>query len=169
MSTARADQLIEQLHLQPHPEGGYYREIYRSASTCQRGGPQPAQRATLTSIYFLLKARQTSRWHAVASDEVWVWLEGAPLLLHRFDEATRKADTMILGPLKDGIDGVAPQAIVPAGVWQAAEPTNSTDAAYSLVTCLVAPGFEFADFRFMDQVSSQVALRRHAPTLARLI
>ncbi len=110
----------------------------------------------------------------MASDEVWVWLEGAPLRLHRFDEAARQAGTDTLGPLT--LDSSAPlggsprpQAVIPAGVWQAAEPGSTEAGAYSLVTCLVAPGFEFADFRFMTEVDSQVALRRHAPTLARLI
>jgi predicted cupin superfamily sugar epimerase len=168
MHPTRATDLIAQLQLQPHPEGGWYRELYRSASTCQPGDGRlgtRAQRSTLTSIYFLLQAGQVSRWHAVASDEAWVWLEGAPLHLHRFDEAGRQASTVTLGPLAALAEGQQAQAVVPAGVWQAAESTG----AYSLVNCLVAPGFDFADFRFMTDVSSQVALRRHGPTLARFI
>lgn len=161
MDTTRATALIAQLQLQPHPEGGFYRELYRSASTCQPGDSRPA-RQTLTSIYFLLQAGQISRWHAVASDEAWVWVEGDPLTLHCFDEAARRVTTHTLGRLSDSH---ASQAVVPAGVWQAAETTGS----YTLVTCLVAPGFDFADFRFMTEVGSQVALRRHAPNLARFI
>ena len=87
----RAAALVQQLGLQPHPEGGWYAEVYRSARTVKiqtTDEPAPPLRAALTSIYFLLPAGTVSRWHVVQSDELWCHREGAPLALHQFDELT---------------------------------------------------------------------------------
>ncbi len=127
--------LIESLGLQPHPEGGWYREIYRSAGSVQlKRGP----RARCTAIYYLLEAGAFSAWHRVASDEVWSWYDGEPVALHQLDAGGHRVTT--LG--RDLRAGQQPQVVVPAGVWQAAEPLG----AYALCGCVVAPGFAFADF-----------------------
>jgi predicted cupin superfamily sugar epimerase len=135
-----ADHLIASLDLVPHPEGGFYRQIYKSASmVVPEDGRDP--RAALTAIYFLLPAGEVSRWYCVRSDEVWTHLEGEPVRLHLFDGGSLRQ--VVVGPLAEGSE---PLQVVPAGAWQAAEPIGS----YALVACFVAPGFEFADFTLVS-------------------
>jgi len=136
----RAADLVETLGLMPHPEGGWYREVYRSSDVVSRDG---AARDALTTIYYLLAAGQVSRWHVVALDEVWHFHEGEPLELLVCDPREERVEVLALGPV--AADGARPQHVVPRGVWQAARPTG----AYSLVGCTVAPGFDFADFQFL--------------------
>jgi predicted cupin superfamily sugar epimerase len=137
---ARAADLIDMLGLTPHPEGGWYRELYRSADEVARDG---VARAALTSIYFLLAAGQLSRWHVVTLDEVWHFHEGDPLELLSYRPGDGAVDVLTLGP--PALGGPRPQHVVARDVWQAARPTG----AYALVGCTVAPGFDFADFRFV--------------------
>jgi predicted cupin superfamily sugar epimerase len=122
-----AARIIERLDMQPHPEGGHYVETWR--------GPTGSDgRATATAIYFVLQAGERSHWHRVDASEVWLHHAGAPLLLLVGDVEHR------LGSDLDG--GEVSQAIVPAGAWQAAESLGT----WSLVSCVVAPGFEFDGF-----------------------
>src|SRR3954471_2980184 len=118
ISTPRTRQLIEQLQLQAHPEGGWYREVFRSTGQVMPQDGRPA-RSALTSIYFLLEATQHSRWHRVLSDEVWVHLEGAPLELWTWDAADSRLHGVILGRVSAA---TLPQHAVPAARWQAARP-----------------------------------------------
>ena len=136
----RAEHLIRALDLQPHPEGGYYREIFRSP---HRVSPRDGRldRSALTTIHFLLTRGQHSRWHRVASDEVWHFLAGDPLQLC-WIEGEEQARVVTLG--ESELDGPFVE-VVPAGCWQAAR----TMGAFSLVGCTVGPGFEFEDFRFV--------------------
>ena len=136
---ARAADLIETLGLQPHPEGGWYREVYRSADPVQRDG---VAREALTTIYYLLTAGQLSRWHVVALDEVWHFHEGDGLELLTWQPGAAAVESIALGPVAAG--GARPLQVVPRGIWQAARPRG----AYALVGCTVAPGFDFADFQF---------------------
>lgn len=158
----RAAELIESLGLQPHPEGGYFREIHRAAGSVIPADGRPA-RSALTVIYFLLTSGQVSRWHRVASDETWHFHEGDPLELFvmdaQFDEVTR----LTLGML----DGSAePVLVVPAGQWQAAR----TSGAYTLVSCVVGPGFDFADFTMLrDMAADADRVREDHPDLASFI
>lgn len=135
---SRTQTLIQSLQLQPHPEGGYYREIFRSGRAVLADQGR-GERMALTTIYFLLEAGQRSRWHRVLSDEVWSHLEGDTLELLRFDPATAQLTVSRLGPYAAETE---PSLVVPAGVWQAARPLG----AYTLVGCTVGPGFEFGDF-----------------------
>jgi uncharacterized protein len=165
----RTHELIETLRLQRHPEGGWYREVFRSAAqvTPPHGRPQ---RDALTCIYFLLEASQQSRWHRVLSDEVWVHLEGVPIALWTCDAAFRTAPAHArLGPVD--AHGTRPQHVVPAGQWQAARPIIAHSSGdYSLAACMVAPGFDFADFSLMTPDGDEAAqLRHHWPDLAGLI
>ena len=165
----RAQELIDTLRLQPHPEGGWYREVFRSASRVRSADGRPSRDA-LTSIYFLLEASQRSRWHRVLSDEVWVHLEGVPLALWTCDAALRTAPAHVrLGPVDP--HGTRPQHVVPAGQWQAARPIVAhTRGDYSLAACMVGPGFDFADFSLMSPDGEEAALlRHHWPDLADLI
>jgi uncharacterized protein len=150
------------LGMRPHPEGGWYAEVHRSADTVEPADGRGA-RAALTSIYFLLVEGKPSRWHRVTSDEVWIHLQGAPLALHLLDDGpTPEARTVTLGPLP----ALRPQHTVVAGQWQAAQALGPR----TLVACVVGPGFEFDDFTLMDPASALAGwLRQHAPALAGLI
>lgn len=153
---ARARELIATLGLQPHPEGGHYREIYRAATPVSRSA-DGVWRAALTVIHFLLPRGATSRWHQVQADEVWQHIEGAPLQLYEFPAEGGGGWRHTLGPLEPG---QAPVHVVPAGHWQAAQ----TLGDYTLVACTVAPGFDFADFRLLaDQPEGAVAAPEHLP------
>lgn len=144
-------ELIARLHLEPHPEGGWYREVYRSAIHVQAPrGP----RAAITSIHYLLAAGQCSRWHVVESDEVWHFYRGQPLDLFTYVPSTRELVRRELC----GSDAARQVAAVPAGVWQAARPQG----AYTLVGCTVGPGFAFEDFRFVSALSEHVEHLRGA-------
>ena len=135
---ASAAGLIRHLQLLPHPEGGHYRETYRSREQVQtRRGP----RAASTAILFLLAAGEHSSWHRIASDEVWLHHGGGALLIYELSAAGQARCTRL------GLDfegGERPQHVVPGGSWFAAEPLPGKD--WSLVGCTVAPGFEFSDF-----------------------
>ena len=159
----RADHLIMTLDLRPHPEGGFYREVYRSA---ERVVPADARgnRAALTTIYFLLPAGSHSRWHVVASDEVWHLYEGDGLELLELDTLGANITRHRLAAVGDGAG--APVHTVPAGNWQAARPLG----AYALVGCTVAPGFEFADFQMLVERPDLAATVRTAwPDVASLL
>jgi len=125
--------LIAALGLAPHPEGGWYRETWRA--------PAPdGARATATAILFLLENGQRSHWHKVDAAEIWFWHAGAPLALSRSENDTGPVETLRLGP--DVLDGESPQILIPPGAWQAAEATDG----WTLVSCVVSPGFEFEGF-----------------------
>ena len=155
---ARAQTLISTLNLRPHPEGGYFGEVYRSASLVRPGDGRSA-RAALTTIYFLLTAHDVSRWHQVDSDEAWHFYEGATLELLTADQRFAQIERHHLGPVHGETGRVQ---VVAAGRWQAARSTG----AYSLVGCTVGPGFEFADFRMLTSESDLARVVRANPDLA---
>ena len=131
MSTLTASDVIRLLDLKPHPEGGHFRETFRDPR--QAGG-----RALSTAIYFLLARGERSHWHRIDAVEVWHYYAGDALTLQIADDDGTHSIT--LGP---GLAaGEAPQAIVPAYAWQAAESAGD----WTLVGCTVAPGFDFATF-----------------------
>jgi predicted cupin superfamily sugar epimerase len=132
-SSLSAAEIIRLLELKPHPEGGHYRETFRD--DCQIGG-----RAASTAIYFLLGPGERSRWHRIDAAEVWHHYAGGPLALHLADAGGTRTRTIRLG--SDLPSGERPQAVVPAGAWQAAEAFGE----WALLGCTVAPGFEFAQF-----------------------
>jgi uncharacterized protein len=137
--------LAARLDLAPHPEGGWYRETWRSPVTFSPDG-YAGPRSAATAIYFLLHPGERSRWHVVRSDELWLWHRGGPLDLRlggQGDEPGEESPVM-LGPDLDA--GHRPQALVPGGVWQRAVPAKGEPV---LVSCVVAPGFDFADFRLL--------------------
>jgi hypothetical protein len=124
--------------LAPHPEGGYNRETYRSPIEVTLPG-RPGPRALATAILYLLAAGERSAWHRVAGDELWLWQGGAAMELS-VGEATR-----LVGP--DAAAGHQLQVLVVAGDWQSATPAAVPGTpGWSLVACLVAPGFDFDDF-----------------------
>ncbi|UGA42756.1 cupin domain-containing protein [Bradyrhizobium quebecense] len=133
MSQLAAADIIARLALQPHPEGGHYRETFRD-QRCDASG-----RAHSTAIYFLLARGERSHWHRIDAVEMWHYYAGAPLTL-KIAQDGEPPRSITLGP--DVANGEQPQAIVPAGAWQAAESSGD----WTLVGCTVAPGFEFAKF-----------------------
>ncbi len=133
-----ASQVIKELQLTPHPEGGWFREVYRSADRVQRG---EQSRSATTAIYYLLEHGQLSRWHVVDADEIWHFYGGAPLELIAYDPSSRQLTRTVLWTPGAGFTAIG---IIPAGVWQAARSLGE----YSLVGCTVSPGFEFSGFRF---------------------
>lgn len=124
-----ADRIIAHLGLQPHPEGGWYRQTWV--------GPDLYGRASGTAILFLLQAGERSHWHRVDADEIWIWNAGAPLIL---SQGATTAHDIRLGP--DVLGGEVVQSVVPTGHWQAARSTGD----WTLVTCTVSPGFRFDGF-----------------------
>lgn len=125
-----ADQIIARLNLAPHPEGGHYRQTWIAGN---------AGRPTGTCIYFLLKAGESSHWHRVDATEIWLWHAGAPLVLSLAATEVGPATDHLLTP---DLAAGEPQIIVPENHWQAARTTGD----YTLVSCTVSPGFDFAGF-----------------------
>lgn len=140
--------LISALQLQPHPEGGWYAETYRSTGIIKED-VLPANfggdRSYSTAIYFLLPAGTFSAFHRIQSDECWHFYEGQPLHIYVLHH-DRTPEVIKLG--SDLLNGETFQAMVPAGCWFASRP--ATDSGYALVGCTVAPGFDFADFEMAD-------------------
>jgi predicted cupin superfamily sugar epimerase len=141
--------LIERLQLKPHPEGGYYRELYRAASIVKPVDGR-SERHALTTIQFMIPSGEVSRWHRVASHEVWHHLDGAPLELFLCDPAYKQVTQHILGPLREGLQ---PELVVEPMHWQAARSTG----AYTLVACVVGPGFDFTDFAMLRDLPDERA------------
>lgn len=134
---------IRRLDLAPHPEGGWFRETWRSELTLDQSVLPPAYsgpRSAGTAILFVLMPGQQSAWHTVRSAEIWLYHRGSPLLLE-IGATTGTATTHVLGP--DITGGQYPQLVVPPGHWQRALPR---DEEPTLVSCIVVPGFDFADF-----------------------
>ncbi len=131
MPTLTADQIIAQLNLAPHPEGGYYRQTW----VAENDG-----RPTGTCIYFLLKAGESSHWHKVDAVEIWLFHAGAPITLSIAATDEGSATEFLLGA--DLGKGETPQVIVPKDHWQAAR----TSGDWTLVSCTVSPGFLFDGF-----------------------
>ncbi|MEO1321455.1 MAG: cupin domain-containing protein [Pseudomonadota bacterium] len=131
-----ANEIIRLLNMIPHPEGGYYAETYRS----EGGG-----RGDSTAIYYLLKADEVSAWHRVDADEHWLWHAGGPLSLTLSPPHGKGAQAYTLGP--DLRAGQRPQLVVPNSHWQTAESLGS----WTLVSCVVAPGFEFSGFELAPE------------------
>ena len=134
---------MKPINLTEHPEGGRFREVFRSANIISTD--QESERSALTHIYFSLNPGEKSRFHKVTSDEVWNLYQGTGLYLYTWDGTETPPKCITLSPANNCYCHV-----VPAGTWQAAEPIS--DAV--LVGCTVAPGFEFEDFRLIDPGSS---------------
>ena len=158
----RAAELIAELGLQPHPEGGFYGEVFRSSLAVQTADGRPA-RVALNTIDFLLQPGQFSAWHRVASDEVWHLLEGPSLRLWLAPPDLGVFSHVDLGPVAAQR---RPRHVVPAGWWQAAEPLEG----HAYVGATVGPGFDFADFTFgRDDAALRAALQAQQPALTRLL
>ncbi len=138
------EEIIEKLDLKPHPEGGYFRETYRSLGEIKSENLDKAysgDRNFSTCIYFLLTSENLSAFHRIKQDEIWHFYQGSPIKLHTISQ-TGEHRSYIIG--NDILNGETPQLIVNGGDWFAAEVINEND--FSLVGCTVSPGFSFEDF-----------------------
>lgn len=136
--------LAEELDLEPHPEGGWYRQTW--VSPVEVALPDGRVRPTATLIYFLLPAGESSAWHRVSSDEIWLAHEGAVVIeLGGFDAEPGRGEAYVVGLDLDA--GELPQLLVPAGAWQRTRPAEHD----ALVSCLVSPGFVFEDFELASE------------------
>jgi hypothetical protein len=149
--------LVRELGLQPHPEGGFYRETYRAAPGVGGG------RAASTMIYFLLPAGHVSRLHRIDADEGWHHYLGGTLEIFELDPAAPGAGVQTTRLGKELARGEVPQHLVPAGRWFGAAPADGSP--YALVGCTVAPGFEFATF----ELGTRAGLLREFPAAANLV
>jgi predicted cupin superfamily sugar epimerase len=161
-----AAQWIAELGLQPHPEGGYFRETYRSAESVEAAA-LPARyggsRCFGTSIYFLLEGAQFSAFHRLKSDEVWFHHAGGALRVWLLDESGALREERV-GP--DPRSGDRLQLALPAGTWFAARP--DVGAGFALIGCAVAPGFDFADFELAGRAALGRRFPQHRAILAEL-
>ena len=147
--------VIDAYRLEPHPEGGWFREFHRSERSVGPLAGFRGARSAVTAIYFLLTKETFSAFHRLRSEEIWVHLAGAPFSLVLLGAEARR---LRLAAVEDG---GPPALAVPAGTLQAAR----TDGAYALAACVVAPGFDFADF----DIPSREVLLREFPAHAELI
>ena len=149
--------LIDKLQLEPHPEGGYYRRVFESDKQV-RSPVHQLPRPAMTHIYFLLLEGQVSRFHRVLHDEIWNHYAGAPLRLYHIHQQQLREQRL-------GGDDYDYAAVIPAGDFQAAESMGE----FTLVGCSVAPGFDFADFSFIDEPSLKQWIEVAHPDMARFI
>jgi predicted cupin superfamily sugar epimerase len=165
MATESAAYWIEKLNLLPHPEGGYYRETYRSTETIPAGGlPNrfAGARNFSTAIYFLLRSHDRSLFHRIKSDELWHYYAGSPLSLYVLNDhgLTRHR----LGA--DPENGESLQVTIPAGSWFGA--LVDENESFTLSGCTVAPGFDFSDFEFGDRASLLKTFPAHQHIIEKL-
>lgn len=145
----RIEELIRELNLQPHPEGGHYTEVYRSEGIIETDEDGfPDGRHFSTSIYYLLGSKDQSHFHRIKSDEVWHHYEGSSITIHMISE-TGSYRKLQVG--KDLESGQKPQHIVPAGYWFGV--TVDKPDSYALCGCTVSPGFDFEDFEMADRAT----------------
>ncbi len=164
--SAKLNEIIEKLDLQPHPEGGYFAETYRSelelpGSLIGAHGPRQA----CTGIYFLIPAGEFSAFHRIKSDEMWHFYDGDPLLVHQiFSDGTYECHH-----LGSDVQRQVYQAVVPAGAWFASEPDpESREEGFSLVGCTVSPGFDFSDFELARRQELADEFPEHRALISRL-
>jgi predicted cupin superfamily sugar epimerase len=157
---------IARLALAPHPEGGHYRETYRSRGTVGPAGADPghpAGRSFSTAIYYLLRSGKISRLHRLRSDEIFHHYRGSALVVHSIDP---RGDYRAVAVGSDPERGEVLQAVIPAGCWLGA--TVEQPGSFALVGCTVAPGFEFGDFELADRDRLLELYPRHRAVIERL-
>jgi uncharacterized protein len=161
-----AEHFIMHLQLQPHPEGGFFKETYRSAGNIAKQcltDDFSGERSYSTAIYFLLQQGDFSAFHRIASDECWHFYEGGPLLIYIINE---KGEFSCIRLGRKLNEGEVFQFVVPARYWFASEPAPGTD--FSLVGCTVSPGFDFADFEMADKKMLSDQYPQHVSLVDRL-
>ena len=164
--TSITDQIINRLDLQPHPEGGFYKETYRSKGLihCENPGDNyQGVRNYSTSIYFLLTSDVFSSFHRIVQDEIWHFYDGSPLALHIISPEGDYSQTIIGRAFNQG---EIPQFVVPGGSWFGATVIREND--FSLLGCTVAPGFDFRDFELATCNDMLLKFPLHAEIIRKL-
>jgi uncharacterized protein len=162
----KTDEIILNLRLTPHPEGGYYRETYRSPDEIEQddlGDEYNGRRSFSTCIYFLLTSDTFSAFHKIRQDEIWHFYDGSPLRLHMISEKGEYSD-VIIG--NDFGKGQTPQFVIPAGTWFAANVMNEND--HTLLGCTVSPGFDFKDFTLAQRNELIKSFPQHTELITQL-
>jgi len=160
------EKIIKKLDLKPHPEGGFFKETYRSKGEILEdclGKTYHGKRNYSTSIYFLLTSDTFSAFHRIQQDEIWHFYDGSPIKLHSISEDGTHSE-FIIG--NDILNGQTPQLVVAGGHWFAAEVINKND--YSLVGCTVSPGFSFDDFELSTQEKLMALFPQHKKIIQKL-
>ncbi|MFP4171505.1 MAG: cupin domain-containing protein [Candidatus Hydrogenedentota bacterium] len=155
---------INHLRLEPHPEGGYFRETHRSPVVVHPPGFEGPRHLT-TTIYFLLEAGQISQLHQLRANEMWHFYTGTPLTLHQLSSPDEYV-TARVGPHAD--EGQQFHTVVPSGVWFGATVDDARPGAFSLVACTCSPGFEFEDFKLADREEMLDRFPAHAGVIRML-
>lgn len=164
MTAAKKIEAIkDHLVLVPHPEGGFYKETYRSIGTCEKPYLGASERSFSTGIYFLLVSGNFSAFHRIKQDEMWHFYDGDPIDLHIIT-AKGKYELVKIG--RDFSKGEVPQYVVNAGDWFASE--VSTSDGFSLAGCTVSPGFDFADFEMANRLDLQNQYPSHKDIILKL-
>jgi len=160
----KAKYYIQKLQLKKHPEGGYYREVYRAAEMFYFDAPPKAlKRNASTSIYFLLEGKQVSKFHRLKSDEQWHFYDGSSIKLYVIDEKGKLSEYLLGGNLAKG---EAFQLVIKKNNWFAAELINKR--GYALIGCTVAPGFDFNDFELADRKTMLEMFPNHSGLIEKL-
>lgn len=157
--------IAEKLCLQPHPEGGYFKEVYRAEDKVEMAAlPKrfSGDRNVCTSIYFMLAGNDKSHFHKIKSDEIWHFYSGTTLILHQIDSEGNYSNIKVGSNI---LDGETNQAIIKHGVWFAAEVEDKN--SYALVGCTVSPGFDFADFELAKQKDLCEKFPQHSDLIKR--
>ena len=163
----KAEFWIENLRLEPHPEGGFYREIWRSVGSYpfDESSNFKGARSWATSIYYLLRGNDCSKLHRIHSDELWFYHAGTPLTVHIFPETGEPSSfTLGIEPQK----GQVLQETAPAESWFGACCEEAKHENYTLVSCVVAPGFDFNDFAFANRNELLNKFPKHTATIGHL-
>ena len=160
------DQLIQKYNLEPHPEGGWYKQTYKSSEQIP-GNALPerfgANRTLSTAIYFLLEKENFSAFHRIKSDECWHFYAGDPLVIYVIDH---NEELKIISLGNDLEKGQAFQYVVPANCWFASRPAPGSE--YCFVGCTVAPGFEFEDFELANAAELSAIYPEHKKIIEQL-
>lgn len=162
---SKAEYWVTHLKLERHPEGGFYKEIYKSTEVFKNGNDSdfPEGRALATSIYFLLEAGDFSTFHRIKSDEIWHFYDGDPLEIFHIDFEGKMQRT-VLG--KNIENGEVLTTVIPATCWFGSRPANGSK--FSLVGCTVSPGFDFRDFEMADKALLSREFPSHLSLIAEL-
>lgn len=166
MNHISPETLIHQLALQPHPEGGFYKEVYRSQEHVEDAclpASFTGRRNFCTSIYYLLKEGDYSMFHRIKSDELWHFYQGGSMLIHVL-HTSGDYECLCLG--SDWETGAQFQCVVPAGAWFAAEP--APHSPFALVGCTVSPGFDFQDLEMANKDTLLQIYPNHTSVIERL-
>jgi predicted cupin superfamily sugar epimerase len=160
-----AHQWIQRLQLQPHPEGGWYRQTYRAPLTLPHAAlpSHPGDRAASTAIYFLLAGDQFSAFHRLRSDEVWHFYAGSELIVHVIGPDGTYSEILLGNDMQASQQF---QAVVPSGCWFGSSLRHPD--TYALVGCTVAPGFDFADFEMAKRAELIAHYPQHRAMIERL-